>query len=147
MDELDLRIRRHVYRRFVELGRAPRVDEVATELQLPLAEAEACLRRLHEAHALVLLPDSLELMVANPFAAIETRHRVQAGGRSWYAICAWDSFGILAALGVDGHVSSSCACCDEPIEIDVVGRAPVPDACPVHFLVPARHWWDDIAYT
>ena len=147
MDELDLRVRRHVYRRFVELGRAPRVEEVATELELPLAEAGASLRRLHEAHALVLLPDRLELMMANPFAAIETPHRVRAGGRSWYAVCAWDSLGIPAALGVDGHVSSRCACCDEAIEIDVVGRAPVPDAYPVHLLVPARHWWDDIAYT
>ena len=128
MDELDLGVRRHVYRRFVELGRAPRVAEVAAERELTLADAEASFQRLHDAHALVLRPDSLEIMMANPFAAIETPHRVQAGGRSWYAICAWDSFGIPAALHVDGHVSSRCACCDEPIEIEVVDRRPVPDA-------------------
>jgi hypothetical protein len=123
------------------------VVEVAEELGLSSVDVSASFRRLHDAHALVLEPDSLAIRMANPFAAIETPHRVEAGGRSWYAICAWDSFGIPAALRVDGHVSSSCACCGEPVEIDVRDAAPVPDGHVVHLLVPARHWWDDIVFT
>jgi hypothetical protein len=30
----------------------------------------------------------------NPFSAVETPHRVEAGGRSWFANCAWDALGI-----------------------------------------------------
>ncbi|MBA2382331.1 MAG: hypothetical protein H0V73_09505, partial [Chloroflexi bacterium] len=35
-----------------------------------------------------------------PFAARATDFQVEAAGRSWYANCAWDAFGIGAALGV-----------------------------------------------
>jgi alkylmercury lyase-like protein len=135
----DLALRNLVYERFVELGRAPTMDELGT--------SEAALRRLHEAHLLVLEPDRPEIRMANPFSAVATPHRVEAGGRSWFANCAWDAFGIPAALGVDGHVSSSCPDCGEPIEIDVVDRRPEPAGHVFHVLVPARSWWDDIVFT
>ena len=149
LDELDLRVRRHVYRRFVELGRAPALAEVARELGAGQGEVRRSLRRLHDAHALVLEQDASAIRMAHPFSAIETRHRVRSAGRWWYANCAWDAFGIPAALGVDGHVSSRCACCDEPIDIDidVVGRLPVPGESVVHVLLPARRWWEDIVFT
>jgi hypothetical protein len=72
---------------------------------------------------------------------------VTAVERDWYANCAWDAYGIPAALGVDGHISSSCPDCGESIEIDVVARASVPDRDVVHLLLPARRWWDDIVFT
>jgi Alkylmercury lyase len=148
MDEGDLRLRNHVYRRFVELGRAPRFDELEDELELPAAELEAAMRRLHDAHALVLERDGSRIRMANPFSAIPTPHRVEAKGRWWYANCAWDAFGILAALGEDGRVASSCPDCAEAIEIDVRGGSPVDAGGHVfHVNVPARHWWDDIVFT
>jgi hypothetical protein len=139
IDERDLALRNDIYRRFVELGRAPTFAELDAD--------EAALRRLHDAHAIVLEPDRPEIRMANPFSAVPTPHRVQARGRSWYANCAWDAFGIPAALGVDGHVSSACPDCGAAIEIDVVEQRPVPDEHVVHLLVPARRWWDDIVFT
>jgi hypothetical protein len=135
----DLELRNLVYRRFVELGRAPTLEELATD--------EATLRRLHDSHWLVLEPDRPEIRMVNPFSAVPTQHRVEADGRSWFANCAWDAFGIPAALGVDGHISSVCPDCGEPIEIDVVDRRPEPADDVFHVLVPARHWWDDIVFT
>jgi Alkylmercury lyase len=137
MDEADLRLRNEIYRRFVELGRAPTRAEIGDD---------GALRRLHDAHALVL-GDDCEIRMANPFSAVPTPYRVEAAGRSWYANCAWDAFGIPAALDVDGHVSSTCPDCGEPIEIDVRDRRPVPDDHVFHVLVPAEHWWDDIVFT
>jgi hypothetical protein len=145
--ELDLQVRNHVYRRFVELGRAPRFDELAAELGLAAEEVDAAMRRLHEAHALVLEQDASRIRMANPFSAIPTPHRVEAQARWWYANCAWDAFGILAALDADGRVSSSCPDCAEPIEIDVQGSAPAADGHVVHINVPAARWWDDIVFT
>ena len=139
IDERDLALRNDIYRRFVELGRAPTFAELDAD--------EAALRRLHDAHAIVLEPDRPEIRMANPFSAVPTPHRVQARGRSWYANCAWDAFGIPAALGVNGHVSSACPDCGAAIEIDVVEQRPVPDEHVVHLLVPARRWWDDIVFT
>lgn len=147
MDDVDLRVRNHTYSRFVELGRAPLLDEVARELELTTEDAEASWRRLHDSHALVLERDgSARIRMANPFSAIATPHRVHARGRWWYANCAWDAFGVLAALHDDGRIVSSCPDCAEPIEIDVRDERPQQDAA-VHFLVTARHWWDDIVFT
>ena len=147
MDEGDLRIRNHVYRRFVELGRAPRFDEIAGELGLSDGDAAGAIRRLHDAHALVLERDGARIRMAQPFSAVPTPHRVDAAGRWWYANCAWDASGVLAALGVDGRVASSCPDCAEPIAIDVRGARPVADGHVVHLLVPAAAWWDDIVFT
>lgn len=146
MDEGDLRIRNHVYHRFVETRRGPRVDDVAHELGLSRDDAEAAFRRLHDAHALVLEPGRLEILMLNPFSCVPTPHRVQAAGAWWYANCGWDAFGILAALGVDGHVSSSCPDCAEPIEIDVADGRPAADDYVFHVLLPAERWWDDIVF-
>lgn len=143
MDERDLQLRNKIYARFVETGRAPRPDE----LGLPLEEAERALRRLHDAHALVLERDTTEIRMLNPFSAVASAYRVTAAGRTWFANCAWDAFGVCAALGVDGHISAACADCAEPIEIDVHGGAAQPDEHLFHVLVPAAHWWDDIVFT
>jgi len=143
MDDRDLQLRNDIYARFVDKGRAPRADE----LGLPPAEAEAALRRLHDAHALVLENGSMEIRMLNPFSCVPSAYRVTAGGRTWFANCAWDAFGVCAALAVDGHVSAACADCAEPIEIDVRGGAPEPDGYLVHILVPAAHWWADIVFT
>ena len=147
MEDLDLLIRNHIYARFVELGRAPRFDEIAAELALPFDNVRDAMLRLHDAHALVLERDRSRIRLANPFSAIPTPHRVHDGDRWWYANCAWDAFGILAALDVDGHVSSSCPDCAEPIEIAVRGGEPVDDDHVVHINVPAARWWDDIVFT
>ena len=146
MDERDLQIRNHVYQRFVETRRPPRVDDVAQDFRLSREDAAAAFRRLHEAHALVLEPNRLDILMLNPFSCVPTPHRVQAAGRWWYANCGWDAFGILAALGVDGHVSSSCPDCAEPIEIDLRDGRPTPDEHVFHVLLPAACWWDDIVF-
>lgn len=144
MDERELHVRNHVYRRFAELGRAPTLAELREELG---GDVEATLRRLHDAHALVLEPDRPEIRMANPFSAVPTPYHVEADGRSWYGNCAWDAFGIPAALHVDGHISNACPDCGEAIEIDIRDRRPVPDEHVFHVVVPAVHWWDGIVFT
>jgi Alkylmercury lyase len=139
MEERDFALRNEIDPRFVEVGRAPTLAELDAD--------EAALRRLHDAHWLVLESDRPEIRMANPFSAVPTPHRVEAGGRTWYANCAWDAFGIPAALGVDGHVWSTCPDCGEAIELDVIEQRPEPDLEVFHVLVPARSWWADIVFT
>jgi hypothetical protein len=148
VDELDLRIRNHVYSSFVRRATAPSAAETARELGLPATEVEAAYRRLHDGHALVLQPGSLEIRMLNPFSAVETPHRVETGERSWYANCAWDALGIPAALHTDGSVHSECPDCGEPLELEVRDGDLVRGRdLLVHFVVPARRWWEDIAFT
>ena len=68
-------------------------------------EVEDALRRLHDAHALVLERVRLPHPDGEPvLGGRDTDTRVEARNRWWYANCAWDALGILAALGSDGHV-------------------------------------------
>jgi hypothetical protein len=142
MDEADIAIRNRTYARFVELGRAP----TATEIGDP-DEVVAAWRRLHDEHALVLDAGADRLRMANPFSAVPTAYRVDAAGRQWYANCAWDAFGICAALHVDGRIETACPDCGEPIAVAVRDERPDDETLVFHCLVPARDWWADIVYT
>lgn len=149
MDELDLHIRTHVYSSFARDGHARTPAETAAELGFDEAETAAAYRRLHDARALVLRPGTTEIRMLNPFSAVETPHVVEAGGRSWYGNCAWDALGIPGALHLDaGRVTSMCPDCDEPLELEVRdGKLVRGEELLVHFVVPARSWWDDIGFT
>ena len=140
MDEADRDIRNRTYALFVELGRAPTASEVDP------GGAEAW-RRLHDQHALVL-DERGELLMANPFSAVPTLCQVDTDdGRSWYANCAWDAIGVLAALKSDGRIELSCPDCGDQINFEVWDEQPDAKDTLFHCLVPAAHWWDDIGFT
>ena len=148
MNELDLRIRSEIYSSFVRTGNAPAPADVAEALEFAPDEVTAALPRLDAAHALVLQPDGSEIRMLNPFSAVETTYRVEAGGRSWFANCAWDALGIPGALHCDGRIQSVCPDCAEPLELEVRdGELVRGGELLVHFVVPARRWWDDIGFT
>ncbi len=142
MDEGELALRNRTYAFFVDHGRAPAADE--------LGDPDAVVagwRRLHDAHALVLSPGTEEPRMLNPFSTVPTAYRVNAGGRWWYANCAWDAFGICAALHADGRIEASCPDCGEPFAVEVRDELPDDESLLFHCLVPARQWWDDIVFT
>jgi hypothetical protein len=130
----DIELRNLTYAAFVSLGRAPSPDQLG-----PRDEVLAGWRRLHDAHALVL--DGEAIRMANPFSAVPTPYRVLAADRWWYGNCAWDAFGICAALGTDGRIEH------RDIVVEVRDRRPDDESLFFHCLVPAAHWWDDIVYT
>ncbi|MGK2851990.1 MAG: organomercurial lyase [Candidatus Limnocylindrales bacterium] len=146
MDTADVDLRNATYGMFVTLGRAPSPDEVAVAIGIPGAAVRDGWRRLHDAHALVL-DGAGEIAMANPFSAGPTPFRVDAGGRSWYANCAWDAFGIGAALKVDSTIHSTCADCQAPLDIAVRDGRPDDLDLVFHVLVPAASWWSDIGFT
>ena len=147
MRDADVELRNLTYGLFVELGRAPSATEVARRLGESVEEVRSGWVRLHEAHALVLSPATQELRMANPFSAVPTAYRVHCAGRWWYANCAWDAFGVCAALHSDGTIETSCADCGEPLAVAVRDGRPDDPALVFHCLVPAERWWDDIVFT
>ena len=147
MDERDLGLRSATYGLFVELGRAPTASEVAASGDMNEAEVVSGWQRLHEQHAIVLNPATAEIRMANPFSAVPTAYRVEADGRWWYANCAWDAFGICAALHADGRIETSCPDCGEALNLEVSDQQPDDESLLFHCLVPASRWWDDIVFT
>ena len=147
MDAADIELRNVTYRLLVEQGRAPTADEVGAAAGVTVDQVARGWHRLHDEHALVLNAAGTELRMANPFSAVPTAYRVEAGSHWWYANCAWDAFGICAALHVDGQIATSCADCGEAIEVRVRDARPDDESLLFHCLVPAQHWWEDIVFT
>jgi hypothetical protein len=147
MNEDDRALRNVTYARFVELGRAPTAAEVADAVGRDLPEVIAGWSRLHSEHALVLDPGTGGITMANPFSGVPTGYRVQAAGRWWYGNCAWDAFGICAALHSDGRIETSCPDCRKSLRIAVRDQRPDDGSLLFHCLVPAARWWDDIVFT
>jgi hypothetical protein len=146
MDEADRAIRIATYARFVRDGRAPTPEEMATDQGVAPDVSRAAWRRLHDEHALVL-DDTGSIRMANPFSAVPTPFRVEADGRSWYANCAWDAFGIGACLRVDSEFETTCADCGEAVHVSIRDRRPDDESLVWHVLVPAWAWWQDIGFT
>ena len=147
MDARDLALRAATYGLLVQLGRAPTAAEVGAEMGVPEGEVGDGWSRLHDAHALVLESETGDIRMANPFSAVPTAYRVDAVGRSWYANCAWDAFGVCAALHADGRIETVCPDCGDAVTVEVLEQLPSDESLLFHCLVPAARWWDDIVFT
>lgn len=146
--DFDTRVKLSVYEAIVETTRAPTSDDVARALGSPVAEVEAAFRRLLEKRLLVLEPGSpSRIRMALPFSGVETQHTAAVGGKTYFANCAWDAFGIAAALHSDAEIGSSCPDCGEPIGLRIESGGPAPAEIVAHFAIPTARWWDDIVHT
>jgi hypothetical protein len=147
-EELDKHVRLHLYERFLSVGSPPTAAEAAEALAIPPNEAEEAYRRLEQGHVIVLAPGTTNVWMANPLSAVPTRFRVVTDdGRSWWGNCVWDGLGILAMVGSDGAVDTSCPDCGERIELRIEDGELQPVDAVIHFAVPAARWWENIAFT
>jgi hypothetical protein len=146
--DFDTTVKLNIYTTIAETTRPPNAAAVAASLGASIDEVGAGFQRLYQKRLLVLEPgDPAEIRMAPPFSGIETPHLVKAGGKAYYANCAWDAFGVAAALHRDADIESSCPDCGELMSFQVRDGKPLPQACVVHFAVPAALWWRDIVYT
>lgn len=132
-----------------ERGVVPSLAEVTDRVAAPTADVADSFGRLAAARVMILRPGTTELLSFNPFAAGPTDFRVRSGGRDWSALCAWDAFGVAAALHDDGLVLGHCAdACGVPLEVRLAGDAiGALDGVVMQFALPARDWWKDIVFT
>ena len=85
--------------------------------------------------------------MANPLSAFPTPFQAETPRGTYWANCIWDAFGVVAMLGADGTVLTSCADCGEELTFRVTDGELEPTQGVAHFAVPARNWWDNIGYT
>ena len=145
--DFDLQVRSAVFRHFADRGAAPAVADVALDTASSPEDVRAAYQRLYAKRMLVLMPNGESVRMAPPFSGIETQHRVLANGRTYFANCAWDSFGIAAALHAEADIVSRCEQTLEPLRLRLTSAGPPPSDWVFHVVVPAVHWWRDIVYT
>lgn len=146
LEETDVRVRAAVYDSVIARSKPFTTRELSRMLDLPLDEVSSSLERLASAKALVLQPESREVLMANPFSAVPTHFAVLAAGRLYYGNCIWDALGIPAMLACDARIETSCACCGEAMHLAVEDRSLQAPESVVHFAIPARKWWEDIVF-
>ena len=116
-------LRRRIFEAFARTGAPPPLD----------AADRPALEALSERHV-VVLDEAGALLMAHPFAAHREGASVAAGDRTWWGNCAWDAFGIAAALGLrDPRVEDHGLVAGPGVVFEVA--------------VPAARWWDDIVHT
>jgi hypothetical protein len=146
LEAQDRAVRIAVYEHTVERGVPPRAIELADRSGLRVESVRESLERLAAARALVLQPQSREILMAAPFSAVPTAFAVSAAGRTYHANCIWDALGIPAMLAADALVETACACCGEALAARVQAGRLAPLEGVVHFAVPAHRWWHDIVH-
>ena len=83
MPDLSLAVRQSIYDGLLAEGRSRPAAEIAGRLGTGEGEVRQELNKLELAHALVLQPESGEVLMANPFSAVPTAFAVTSRGRSW----------------------------------------------------------------
>lgn len=144
---LDTDTKLAIYRHFAETGQRPSPDVIAGRVGSSIIDVRDAYARLRAQRVLALEPDGESIRMAPPFSGVPTQHVVLVDGTSYFANCAWDSFGILAALHRPGRVQSRCEQSGEPLELEIGLEGPPPCDWLFHCLVPAAKWWDNIVFT
>jgi Alkylmercury lyase len=139
-------VRDAIYAGIVEHGVAPTPADAALVTGFDPAEVEAIYQALAEGHVIVLQPGTTAVAWAPPFSVLPTPFRADVGGASWFAPCAWDAFGIPAALRRDAAIEARCAWSGEALTCGVRDGRIYGDGL-IHMLVPAARFWDDIFFT
>src|SRR5215469_5013034 len=139
---LDSHIRLSIYQHFVDACRAPSLIETATRFGITPDEVEQALRRLQtEADAVVLIPGTRDICMAEPFSAVPTSFLVRSGSRQWWGNCIWDALAILVLVGTGGSVLTACPHSGQPLLVSATKEGLEEAQGIVHFAVPAREWW------
>jgi len=143
----DVQVKLAVYRHFAETGRPPEPGDVAMRAGLDVARVLAAYQSLRAQRLLLLEADGSSIRMAPPFSGVPTQHRVEVGGRSYFANCAWDALGVPAVLHQPGRIHSRCEQSGEPLDLEVGIDGPESSTWLFHCLVPASRWWADLVFT
>jgi hypothetical protein len=145
--DFDVEVKLAIYNHFASKAERPAAADIATRLETSPAEVLESYRRLQAQRVLFLDTDGESIRMAPPFSGIPTQHVVEAGGLSYYANCAWDAFGIPAALHKPATVKSQCGQSRQLLTLAVDENGAEASDWLFHCLVPAAKWWDDIVFT
>ena len=144
---LDTQTKLAIYQHFAKTGQRPSVEVVAERVGADVSNVRGAYLRLRDRRVLVLEPDGVSIRMAPPFSGVPTQHVVVVDQMKYFANCAWDSFGIAAALHRPGRVHSRCEQSGELLNLEIGLEGPPPCSWLFHCLVPAAKWWDDIVFT
>ena len=146
--DLDTKVKLAIYEITAETGWVPNSGQVTDKIGIGEREVLNAFGRLHAKRLLLPEPnDPTRIRMAPPFSGVPTKFPVEANGKTFYANCVWDAYGIAAALHCNAISRASDGYTGEPLTLEVKNGRPVLKSYVAHFAVPAAHWWDDLVFT
>jgi hypothetical protein len=145
--DFELEVKLAIYHHFAETGESPSAAQIGEQVSATSGDVLEAYQRLRLQRVLVLEADGASIRMAPPFSGVPTQHVVTAGGLSYFANCAWDAFGIPAALHKPATIHSRCEQSMQPLHLEIGDLGPAHSTWLFHCQVPAAHWWDDIVFT
>lgn len=145
LTEFEQDVRGAATRLIAETGRMPSSEEIAKALDVLAASIDAALRRLAEAHALLLHPNSTRLWVVHPFALTPGGCWVETPRHGYWANCVYCGFGIAAAMSCDAVVTTRLGGESQTVRYEVKSGAVVSDHV-FHLSTPVARWWDNVIF-
>ena len=146
-ESVDSSVRTFIFETAAATGSVPQAPEIAESLGLSAETVDATLKRLAAAKVLILAPNNGDIWAANPFCAVSSGFRVEVNGKRYWAICAWDALGIVAAVHASSaSVRAPCGDCGDILQLNFEGGELVESEGLIHFAVPARAWWKNIGF-
>jgi hypothetical protein len=136
-------------RMIADQGHAPSSAALAIAAGTDEAAVEDSLRRLHEAHALLLHPHMCAPWVVHPFALAPGLCWVRTPGgpvTGYWANCLYCGFGIAAALDADAEIATRLAGEERTLTWRVAGGRLVDGQGVFHLSTPAARWWDNVVH-
>src|SRR5438477_6636123 len=114
MADFDTTVKLAIYQTIADKAHVPTAGEVANSLGSAPREIESAYQDLAKKRLLFLEPGTSDrIRMAPPFSGVPTPHTTKIDDKTWYANCAWDAFGVAAALHRDADIFSTCPDCDE----------------------------------
>lgn len=150
-DDLLRRLRLAIYQRFASTGASPEPLDLCARFDLSPDELWRALRQLEDESAVVLMPGSSYLWMAEPFSAVPTFFPVRSNRpkdpRRWFGNCIWDALAIVSLLAIDGVVETESPLDGEALRFDVADGELTTNDAVIHFAVKASDWWQNIGFT
>jgi hypothetical protein len=148
--EFPVALRRFIYDQLLSRGLPPSSEQIGEHFGVSADEARLAIGSMKIGKTVLPHPTTGEIWMAGPFAARPSTYRVFGNRLAWWANCAWDMLGVMVIANEPVRVETECTDCREPLTIDATPERGVAESVRdmvVHFLVPARHWYDDIGFT
>ena len=140
-------LRIHVYDALLDGGRPPTIAEIAEHFAISRGEARRAVAGMKVGKTVLPDPGTGEIRMAGPFSAAPTAYRVVGRRTEWFANCAWDMLGIPVIAGEEVRIEAQCTDCGAAMSLRADPAKPPTAEGIVHFLIPARRWFDDIGFT
>ena len=142
---VELRI--HIYDVLLDRGLPPRLSELARDFNVTERDARDAIAALKIGKTVQPHRRTGEIWMAGPFASEKTDYTVAGRKTTWFANCAWDMLGIPMIAREWVSIDTRCGESGETIRLSADQDSPSRENLVVHFLVPARRWYDDLGFT